>query len=326
MQNAAQGYVERFINYLEAEKHVSRYTVRNYTSDLIGNTRHGTEKGFFQFLESQKIHSFAEVDKTVVRAYLGHLIDQQIAKVSIARKLSAIRSFYRFLVREHIIEHNPVELIVSPKQAHRLPEFLTHDEISALLSIPDCTTPLGLRDNAILELFYAAGLRVSELVSLDLQRLGLSSREIRVMGKGNKERLVIIGAPAVHALQNYLDIARPKLETEVSTQAVFLNYKGVRLTERWVQRQILKYTRAAGISKKVHPHTIRHTFATHLLDGGADLRVVQDLLGHANLSTTQIYTHITQNQARRVYMDAHPMATLKDSANEHSHAASETAK
>jgi len=326
MQNAVQGYVERFINYLEAEKHASRYTVRNYINDITGNKQHGTEKGFFQFLDRHNLHFLKDVDKGTMRAYLGYLVDQHIAKVSIARKLSAIRSFYRFLVREHVIERNPLELVVSPKQEHHLPEFLTYDEINALLATPDCSTKLGQRDRAILELFYAAGMRVSELAGLDLHQISIASREIRVIGKGNKERLVIIGIPAVQALQSYLITVRPELESKNSKQAVFLNYKGARLTERWIQTKILKYARAAGISKNVHPHMLRHTFATHLLDGGADLRVVQDLLGHADLSTTQIYTHVTQNQAKRVYMASHPMAQLKDSENGHNKETSEAAK
>ena len=324
MQNAMYGYVERFVAYLETEKHASRYTVRNYTQDLLGNTQTSAIRGFLPFIAQHNIHSPEKVDKAVLRSYLGYLVNQRMAKVSISRKLSAIRSFYRFLVREHIIDHNPVELIVSPKQEHHLPDFLTHDEINTLLSIPDCGTMLGQRDSAILELFYAAGLRISELVSLDLHQLDLLSREIRVIGKGNKERLVIIGMPAVHALQNYLSSVRPKLENNNSRQAVFLNYKGTRLTARWIQTRVLKYARCAGINKEVHPHMLRHTFATHLLDGGADLRVVQDLLGHADLSTTQIYTHVTQSQARRVYMDSHPMAKLKGNGNEHSKTPSET--
>jgi integrase/recombinase XerC len=186
-----------------------------------------------------------------------------------------------------------------------------------LLRMPDVTTPLGMRDRAILELFYAAGMRVSEMAQLNLGQMNLDSREIRVMGKGNKERIVIIGQPAVRALETYLNHSLPVYTSKLSGQAVFLNYKGGRLTERWLQKLLLKYAHDAGLLKKVHPHVLRHTFATHLLDGGADLRVVQDLLGHASLSTTQIYTHVTQNQARRVYMASHPMATFKDKANEH---------
>jgi integrase/recombinase XerC len=324
MQQAVLGYVDRFVDYLEAEKHASRYTVRNYKSDLIGNKEHGTQKGFFQFLDSHHITSLEDVNKAVMRDYLGYLIDQRVAKVSLARKLSAIRSFYRYLLRENIIERNPTELTVSPKLERHLPEFLTIEEAAALIGMPDVSTALGQRDRAILELFYAAGVRVSELAGLNMGQMDLDSRQIRVMGKGNKERVVIIGLPAVEALDAYIRQARPQLAGKESRDAVFLNYKGGRLTDRWVQEMILKYARAAGLTKKVHPHLLRHTFATHLLDGGADLRVVQDLLGHASLSTTQIYTHVTQTQARKVYMASHPMAAFKDKEHEHNEAPAET--
>ena len=325
MQGEVMGYVDRFVNYLEAEKHASRYTVRNYRSDLVGNLEHGTEKGFFQFLDSKDVCSLEAVDRNLMREYLGYLVDQRVAKVSLARRLSAIRSFYRYLLREHLIERNPIELIVSPKLERHLPEFLTLDETTRLLRMPDVSTPLGLRDRAILELFYAAGMRVSELAGLDRRQLDLESREIRVTGKGNKERVVIIGQPAARALDAYFREARPRFANRKSGDAVFLNYQGGRLTGRWVQKQLLKYAEAAGLINKVHPHMLRHTFATHLLDGGADLRVVQDLLGHANLSTTQIYTHVTQNQARRVYLASHPMAP-KENGDERNHQPAEQAE
>jgi integrase/recombinase XerC len=183
MQKAVYGYVDRFVDYLEAEKHASRYTVRNYKSDLIGNLQHGTEKGFFQFLDSMGITSLEAVDKAIMRQYLGHLIDERVAKVSLARKLSAIRSFYRYLMREKIIERNPIELIVSPKLERHLPEFLTIEEIDRLIAMPDISTPLGQRDRAILELFYAAGMRVSEMAGLALGQIDLDSRVVRVLGK-----------------------------------------------------------------------------------------------------------------------------------------------
>ena len=324
MQQNVYGYVERFVDYLEAERHASRYTVRNYKSDLIGNLQHGSEKGFFQFLDHKGVTTLEEVDKTLMREYLGSLVDQRVAKVSLARKLSAIRSFYRYLTREHLLERNPIELIVSPKLDHRLPEFLTIEEINQLINMPDVSTPLGQRDRAIVELFYAAGMRVSELAGLNLGQLDLESREVRVIGKGNKERLVIIGQPAAQAMETYLRLARPKYANKYSGDAVFLNYQGGRLTDRWLQMLLIKYARSAGLLKKVHPHLLRHTFATHLLDGGADLRVVQDLLGHANLATTQIYTHVTQTQARKVYMASHPMAGFKDKENENSEAPANT--
>jgi integrase/recombinase XerC len=174
--------------------------------------------------------------------------------------------------------------------------------------MPDAQTVFGKRNRAILELIYAAGLRVSEVAGLSLNNLNLSDRTVRITGKGNKERIVVIGQPAAQALHEYIHQARPELAARKSVPALFLNYAGGRLTERWIQIMVLKYARAAGLEKKVYPHLLRHTFATHLLDGGADLRVVQELLGHANLSTTQIYTHVTQAQARKVYLASHPMA------------------
>jgi tyrosine recombinase XerC len=316
VQPVVYEYLQRFIDYLEAEKHASRYTVRNYRSDLVGNLQHGEAKGFFQFLDQCGVDSLDAVDKPIMRAYLGHLVNQHVAKVSLARKLSAIRSFYRYLLREHILERNPIELIVSPRLEHRLPEFLTVEEAFKLIGMPDVSKPFGQRDRAIIELIYAAGMRISELTQLNLIQIDLDFRQIRVLGKGNKERLVIIGQPAASALKAYLKDGRQALLGKIKSEAVFVNRNGKRLTERWVQMLMVKYATAAGIDKNVHPHLLRHTFATHMLDGGADLRVVQDLLGHANLATTQIYTHVTQNQARKVYMASHPMASTRDGKNE----------
>jgi integrase/recombinase XerC len=203
----------------------------------------------------------------------------------------------------------------SPKLDKRLPSFLTMEEIERLLNAPDLSTPQGQRDRALLELLYASGLRVSEVVSLNLERIDLDTNEIRVWGKGSKERVVLMGKPAANALNIYLNQGRPNLLGKKGSSALFLNRYGGRLVERRVQRILEKYAKIAGIGKRVHPHMLRHTFATHLLDGGADLRVVQELLGHANLSSTQIYTHVTKSQARKVYLSAHPMA--KEKSDEH---------
>jgi len=205
-----------------------------------------------------------------------------------------------------------LEKASSPKLDRRLPSFLTVEETVRLLEAPDRTTPQGLRDRALLELLYASGLRVSELESLNLEQLDMETNEIRVWGKGSKERMVLIGEPAARALDNYLTQGRPALLGEKKTSAVLLNQYGGRLPARRIQKILDKYARKAGIGKKVHPHILRHTFATHLLDGGADLRVVQELLGHAQLATTQIYTHVSQSQARKIYQSAHPMARKED--------------
>jgi len=299
-----QEVFNKYINYLEVERNASAYTVRNYKTDLLG---------FFQFLRTKGISSLKEVDKHTLRDYLSQLMEQGFVKASIARKLSAIRSFYRYLLREEIISTSPVADTSSPKLDKRLPSFLTIEEVERLLEAPDLSTPQGQRDRALLELLYASGLRVSELVNLNLEQVNLDDREIRVWGKGSKERMVLMGEPAAEALRAYLKQGRPKLFASKirMTNALFINRYGERLIERRVQRILEKYANIAGIDKGVHPHMLRHTFATHLLDGGADLRVVQELLGHANLSSTQIYTHVTKAQARKVYLSAHPMAQEK---------------
>lgn len=313
-----QEVFNRYKNYLEVERNVSPYTVRNYVGDLMGNYKRGSEKGFFQFLRLRRIDSLKEVDKRVVRNYLAYLAEQGIGKRSIARKLSAIRSFYRYLVREELLADNPLEQTTSPKLDRRLPSFLTIEEMVRLLKAPDLTTPQGQRDRALIELLYAAGLRVSELANLNQEQVNLDSREIRVWGKGAKERMVLMGEPAAIALSNYLSQGRPKLAGKKVSGALFLNRNGGRLTERMVQKILSKYASKAGIDKRVYPHLLRHTFATHLLDGGADLRVVQELLGHTNLASTQIYTHVTRSRARKVYLSAHPMAQIEGNGLEDS--------
>ncbi len=293
----------KYINYLEAERNASAYTVRNYTTDLLD---------FFSFLRNKKITSLKEVDKRILRDFLSHLMERGFVKASIARKLSAIRSFYRYLLREEMITTSPVATTSAPKLDKRLPSFLSIAEVNRLLAAPDLSQPEGQRDRALLELLYASGVRVSELASLNMGQVDLNTDEIRVRGKGAKERMVLIGKPAAEALSIYLSRGRPELLGEKRSAALFLNRYGGRLIERGVQRLLEKYAKIAGIEKRVYPHMLRHTFATHLLDGGADLRVVQELLGHANLSSTQIYTHVTKGQARKVYLSAHPLAQEKD--------------
>jgi integrase/recombinase XerC len=302
MKTLQETFNEYIKYYLEAERNASPYTVRNYRADLAD---------FFKFLKGKELTLLNEVDRHVLRDYLSHLVEVGIAKASIARKLSAIRSFYRYLVREEIISENPIEQVSSPKLDKRLPSFLTREEMEKLLGAPDLSTPLGQRDRALLELLYASGLRVSELASLTPEQIDLNSNEIRVWGKGSKERMVLMGEPAAAALKSYLKEGRTKLLGKKRSQALFLNRYGQRLPARSVQRLLEGHAKKAGIGKRVHPHMLRHTFATHMLDGGADLRVVQELLGHARLTSTQIYTHVTKRQARKVYLAAHPLAREK---------------
>lgn len=292
-----QEVFKNYIAYLEAEKNASAYTVRNYTNDLLE---------FFDFVSGQGIDSLKDVNKQTLRAYLAYLMEQGKAKSSIARKLSAIRSFYRYLMREEVISASPAATTVSPRLDKRLPSFLTIDEAKRLVESPDISQPQGLRDRALLELLYASGLRVSELVNINVEEVNLATNEIRVWGKGSKERVVLIGTPAANALSTYMSDSRRELLGDKKNNALFVNRYGGRLAARRVQKILEKYART--INKKVHPHVLRHTFATHLLDGGADLKVVQELLGHADLSSTQIYTHVTQSRARKIYLSAHPMA------------------
>jgi integrase/recombinase XerC len=287
----------KYIAFLEAEKNASPYTVRNYTRDLLA---------FFDFVTGKKIESLKDVNKLTLRAYLAHLMEGGYAKSSIARKLSAIRSFYRYLMREDLVTASPAATTVSPRLDRRLPSFLTVDEAKRLVESPDISQPHGQRDRALLELLYASGLRVSELVNMNIEQVNLVTNEIRVWGKGSKERVVLMGAPAARALTDYIQNGRTALLGGKKNNALFVNRYGERILARRVQKILLQYSRS--INKKVHPHILRHTFATHLLDGGADLKVVQELLGHADLSSTQIYTHVTQAQARRIYLAAHPMA------------------
>jgi site-specific recombinase XerD len=315
-----QEILDKYTNYLRADKVASPYTVRNYISELVGNYKRGSAKGFFQFLETKGITTaddLEKIDRNLIREYVSWLMARGIVKASIARKLSAIRSFYRFLLLEEIVEKSP--LPVSRKRGERsaafslkldkhLPEFLTPVEMEKLLSAPDISKPQGQRDRALLELLYASGLRVSELVQLNLDQVNLYTREMRVRGKGSKERMVLMGEPAARALTDYLKKGRQELLEKNVNSAVFISKGGQRLIARRAQKILDKYGRAMGIEKRVHPHTLRHTFATHMLDGGADLRVVQELLGHADLSSTQIYTHVTKSQAKKVYLATHPLA------------------
>ncbi len=300
-----QEIFDRYIAYLQAERNASRYTVRNYTNDLME---------FFDFARQKNIKSLKEVNKQTLRGYLAHLMEQGFAKSSIARKMSAIRSFYRYLLREDMISASPAATTASPKLDKRLPSFLTVEEAKRLIESPDLSHPQGQRDRALLELLYASGLRVSELVNMNVEQINLATNEIRVWGKGSKERVVLMGEPAARALSVYMRQGRLELLGGKKSNALFVNRYGGRLPARGVQKILTKYAR--NIDKRVHPHTLRHTFATHLLDGGADLKVVQELLGHADLSSTQIYTHVTQSRARKIYLAAHPMAREKSDDRE----------
>ncbi len=291
--------LKKFTRYLEGERKASKYTVRNYENDI---------RPFIAFAAKRDVSSPDAVDRLLIRAYLGSLLVEKYSKRSIARKLSALRSFYRFLNIMGYASKNAVASATSPKLDRRLPDFLPEDSTTRLLEAPDTATPLGVRDRAIVETIYAAGLRVSEAVGLNTYDINMKEREMRVMGKGSKERITIIGELAKHWLGEYIKSVRPGILKKKQNAALFLNHNGQRLTVRAVQLIVKRYSKLAGLPEGTHTHTLRHTYATHMLDGGADLRVVQELMGHASLSTTQIYMHVTQAQARKVYLSAHPLA------------------
>lgn len=302
MSTVAAQYPERFLTYLTVEKNCSPLTVSNYSKDL---------KAFADFWEQRQksVLLWERVGPLDIRAYLAYLNDKQYARRTVARRVSALRSFYKYLVRENILEASPMDKIRSPKLDKKLPTFLDEAEINELLELPD-NDALGCRDQAVLELLYATGCRVSELVGLTLGRIDLGNRYVILLGKGNKERVVPLGSTCCQALSRYY-IIRTMLMQKYQAAGhdyVFINSRGGALTDRSVRRILDKYISQLAIRKNVSPHTIRHSFATHLLAHGADLRAVQELLGHANLATTQIYTHVTTERIAAVYRKNHPRA------------------
>ncbi|HHW98447.1 MAG TPA: tyrosine recombinase XerC [Firmicutes bacterium] len=291
--------LDRFLRYQRVEKNASVHTINNYQRDILQ---------FIEFLCDDVIES-TEVDKNDLRRFLAHLQQSGYARSSIARKLSALRSFFRFLVMEGWCAHSPLEQVSTPKQRRQLPDFLYVDECFSLLQAPD-DSALGKRDRAILETLYAAGIRVSELVGMSLHDVDFRQGYLRVLGKGSKERIVPLGRPACQAIERYVKEARPLLVKPGHTKenALFLNKAGGRLSDRSVRRLVDKYVQQVALRRQVSPHTLRHSFATHMLENGADLRSVQELLGHANVSTTQLYTHVTRERLKTVYKETHPRA------------------
>lgn len=288
--------IDRFLRTLDAERAASPHTLRAYRRDLCH---------FQAFLGAEGLSDWTAVDSGAVRGYLSRLAARG-SRATVARRLSALRVFYRFLVREGRMASNPVGTVRTPRQGRRLPKFLTPEQVRALLESPDPATPEGLRDRAMLEVLYGSGLRVSELVALRVADAA-GGREVRVVGKGRKERVVLLTAAARAALDAYLEHGRPA-RAGSDARALFVNARGGPLSVRGVQYRLALWMRRAAAGLRCSPHTLRHTFATHLLDGGADLRVVQELLGHSNLSTTQVYTHVTRSRLKEVYDRAHPRA------------------
>ena len=286
--------LEGYLRYLSAERNLSPYTLRNYRSDLLD---------FGRYLEEAEGAGALQADRQSFRRYLAHLREVGIASASVSRKVSTVRSFYRYLTRVGKLPADPLAGVSGPKRERRLPTVLTKEHLTALIESADSDKPRGLRDRAILELMYAAGVRLSEAVGLDLGHLDLAERTLVVRGKGNKERMVLVGQPAAQALRRYVSQGRPKLVRN-GEQGLFVNRDGGRLSGRSMQQIVRRHALRAGLDQRVFPHLLRHSFATHLLDGGAELRVVQELLGHASANTTQIYTHVTEERQREAYTRA----------------------
>ncbi len=293
-----------FLDYLTYERNVSGNTIAAYRDDL---------ESFVGFLCNDYLTmardqlDLRRVDHLAVRSYLAHLSRRKLSRASVARHLSALRTFFKYLVREAVVESNPARTVSTPKKEKHLPTVMQPADVALLLEQPDTSTTLGIRDAAWLELLYASGLRISELVHIDLDDLELRARLVKVKGKGSKERIVPFGSKAEAALRAFLAV-RGELAHDVEEQAVFVNYRGERITTRSIRRLFDGYLRDASLRAGISPHTLRHSFATHLLTAGADLRAIQELLGHASLSTTQKYTHLNDWQLIEVYKKAHPRA------------------
>jgi integrase/recombinase XerC len=296
-----ENLADEFLTHLRVNQNFSVHTLESYGLDL---------RQFLTFLAEERITEAMEINYLIIRKFLAFLKEKDFAKASVSRKLACLRSFFKFLCRQGYLVNNPIVTIATPKREKRLPKFLYPDEVNALLNLADSRTELGIRDRAILEIFYSSGLRLSEMVNLKLRDLDLSRGYLRVFGKGAKERLAPMGQPAQQALQQYLQYARPVLRKRNAQpeEHIFLNYRGTRLSGRSIERLFDKYLNQLALNRKISPHTLRHTFATHLLENGADLRAVQELLGHVDISTTQIYTHLTKERIRSVYLKNHPRA------------------
>ncbi len=293
-----QRHLKQFLKYLLYQKNYSHHTIENYKKDITD---------FSDFL-TQKQMDFKELTYQDIREYLMKLYDHKYSRSSVARKLSSLRSFYSYLAREEVVNDNVFLLVSSPKKEKKLPKFLYHSDLDNLFVIPDINNKLGQRDKLILELLYGTGIRVEELVNIKKTDIDYSNRIINILGKGNKERTVIYGGCCEEILKLYLSSGYPELLKDKKTEYLILNNNGMKITTRGIRFIINNLIDNSSITTNVSPHTLRHTFATHMLENGADLLTVQELLGHASLSTTGIYTHVTNERLREVYLHSHPRA------------------
>jgi len=309
MISPMQEHIDNFMQHLKYERNLSEHTLRNYESDLLQFYNHVAppdKEG------KRRQVDVRDIDNLTIREFMAVLYERRKKKSSIHRKIAALRTFFRFLCREGLLEINPARLVASPRVERKLPNHLSIQEMIAFIETPESDTVLGKRDRAILELLYASGVRVSELVNLNLRDIDFVNQTVRVKGKGRKERIVPFGDHARAALETYLGV-RGELLAEADPErldplAVFMNYQGTRITTRSVGRMVDKHVKRCADLHHISPHSLRHSFATHLLDAGADLRTIQELLGHARLSTTQQYTHVSMDRLMDVYDRAHPKA------------------
>ena len=290
-------YADRYFNYLTVEKGLSEKTISAYSADLIG---------YIRFLQENGSRRVSENDAAVILKYLIDMRKSGLGPRSRARHLISIRGFYKFLVQEHILKTDPARLVDLPKSGLKLPDILSVDEVQRLIEAPDTRKPNGARDAAMLEILYASGLRISELVHLKLQDVNLEAGYVRVFGKGSKERIVPIGRPAQEKIENYLAAARTQMLKNTASHFLFVARAGRPITRQGFWKLLKQYAQKVGIKKTVTPHMLRHSFATHLLEGGADLRAVQMMLGHMDISTTQIYTHVARDHLKKAHRKYHP--------------------
>ncbi len=289
--------LNQFINYLQIEKGLTNNTIESYKTDL---------EQFIDFIKGKDISDIKNVSSLILSQYISHLRKIKLSSRSIARKVTAIRMFFKYLIIDRIITNNPASLLEIPKIGIHLPEYLTLSEVDALLNIFDIENSYELRDKAIIELMYSSGLRVSEIINLRLDDINLEEGFIKIKGKGEKERIVPLGKIAISILKKYLIEMRHKLAKNSNNNYLFLNWRGGKLSRVSIWKIIKFYARKAGIKKEISPHTLRHSFATHLLNNGADLRSVQELLGHSSIATTQIYTHLNYEKLKKFHLEYHP--------------------
>lgn len=291
-------YLDKFSAHLALERNLTENTLHSYELDL---------KRYIRFLNQEKIESVSDISANVIQDYTEVLTKLGLSSNSIARNFSSIRSFHKFLVLDGVTDKNPTELLETPRLSRKLPEVLSIEEVTSIIEAPDTDLTMGIRDRAILELLYGAGLRVSELINLKIEHVFSDEELLRVVGKGNKERFVPIGGQALHWLKQYIGIGRPMVAKGLESRSqVFLNRFGRPFSRMGIWNIVQKYVLLANVNRKVHPHIFRHSFATHLLENGADLRAVQEMLGHSDIATTQVYTHVTRQFLKEEYKSYHP--------------------